>query len=423
VNLCQIGCSAGAQYGAIGSTTANGTLQTAAFQMRSSSSFATNLALGNYGGGGGVAPTLATLDYTQIGCPAAGAAGNCGLPVVNTSAVRGSVLRYGGSGNPENLIYTNPQFATANWFSNMGNTNYHSLQVEATLRPTHGFSGTMNYTFSKNLGLPGGFTNPVDRHGDYSIVLNNHPHILRTNGNIELPIGPGKLLLGNSHGPLARAFEGWRFGGIYTLSSGNWNSITAQNELYGNGVPDVTNAALLKELLADRGTKWGVKSAAGVVEGDYFDRTKFVKVPDPQCAAVTSLQGLNVPGPFARCNLQALARVVPAGTPGAVALTDGSGNFGQIFLQNPLPGKRGNLGQNILRGLPLWRFDTNIAKAFKVTESTRLLFRLDVFNVLNHAQPGGPNLSINSSFVPFGEITTKNGNDPRVMQGQLRLEF
>src|SRR4029077_7148487 len=119
-----------------------------------------------------------TLDYTKAAnCstltdPAARSAGNCGLPDVNNSVVRGAVLRV--NGNPENFIATNPQFSSANWFSNMGNTNYHSVQLEATLRPTHGFSGTANYTFSKNLGLPGGFTNPVDRHPDYSIVLNNH---------------------------------------------------------------------------------------------------------------------------------------------------------------------------------------------------------------------------------------------------------
>src|SRR5205823_13026924 len=131
-----------------------------------------------------------TLDYTKSGCPAAGAAGNCNLPDVNNSVVRGAVMRI--NGFAENFISTNPQFTTANYLSNMGNTNYHSLQVEGTLRPTHGFSGTLNYTFSKNMGLTGGFTNPVDRHPDYSIVNANHPHILRSNGNVDLPFGPNK---------------------------------------------------------------------------------------------------------------------------------------------------------------------------------------------------------------------------------------
>src|SRR5258708_18834075 len=50
------------------------------------------------------------------------------------------------------LFRSNPQFGgNANYFANMGSSNYHSMQAELTLRPTHGFGGSMNYTFSKNL--------------------------------------------------------------------------------------------------------------------------------------------------------------------------------------------------------------------------------------------------------------------------------
>jgi len=291
------------------------------------------------------------------------------------------------------------------------------------LRPTHGFSGTLNYTFSKNLGLTGGFTNPVDRHPDYSIVNGNHPHILRSNGNVDLPFGPGKLFLRNSSGVIARIAENWRLGGIYTISSGAWSSISAQSMLYANGVPDVTNADLLKELLDSAGVKWGVKGSSAFLEGDYFDRTTWQKVPDPQCGLVTPLQNLNglQTGTTPRCNLQAIAKIVPAGTAGAVANIDGNGNSGMYVLVNPLPGRRGNLGQNVLRGVPVWRFDANISKAIQIGEGKRLEFRADAFNVLNHATPGAPNLSINTSTTPFGQITTKAGN--RIMQAQLRLSF
>ena len=37
---------------------------------------------------------------------------------------------------PENWIVSNPQYANANLFSNNGSSNYHSLQVQTTLRPT-----------------------------------------------------------------------------------------------------------------------------------------------------------------------------------------------------------------------------------------------------------------------------------------------
>jgi hypothetical protein len=370
-----------------------------------------------------VATLLNNLDYTKVGCPAAGDAGNCNLPDVNNSIVRGAVMRL--NGFSENFISTNPQFGTTNWFSNMGNTNYHSLQVEATLRPTHGFSGTANYTFSKNLGLQGNtFTNPVDRHPDYSIVLSNHPHIFRTNGNIEVPIGPGKLLLGKTHGAVARAIEGWRLGSIYTISSGPYASITAQNTLYANGVPDVADPALLKELLANAGTKWGVRSPLGAtIEGDFFDRSKWVMISDPQCAGVTSLQSLNATNGIATCTLLALARIVPDGTAGAIANIDGQGHSGKYVLMNPGPGVRGNLGQNVVRTIPVWRFDSNIAKSFAITETKTLQFRLDVFNILNNAQPANPNLSINTSTTPFGQITSKNAKDPRTLQAQLRFDF
>jgi hypothetical protein len=41
-------------------------------------------------------------------------------------------------------------------------------------------------------------------------------------------------------------------------------------------------------------------------------------------------------------------------------------------------------------------FDSNLSKSFKITEAKTLQFWLDVFNVLNNAQPGTPNLSINT---------------------------
>ena len=442
VNICASGCAAGTTYGAIGGPAVNGVAQTAAYQLRQSSTFNQNLANGNYSG---VAASLATLNYVKgttcstLTDPTARAAGNCDLPNVPTTE-RGAVLRV--NGVPENFILTNPQFnawsaaafgSGVSYLANMGNSNYNSFQAEATLRPTHGLSGSANYTWSRNLGVPatptGAFgpapsiTNPVDRHPDYTIINNNHPHIFRTNGNVELPFGPGRLLFGGSSGAVARAIEGWRFGFIYTLSSSPYANITSASMLYANGVPDVVNTDLLTELLDDAGVRWGTPTSAtsGLTEGRYFDPAKWTKVPDPQCGNVSS----QITVGSIRCNLQALAKIVPAGTPGAVA--DGSGNFGLIVLQNPAPGQRGNLGQNVVKTLPVWRFDTNISKSIKITESKSLQFRADAFNVLNHPQPGAPNLTINPSSLttgaaqPWGQITMKTGT--RTFQGQLRFQF
>jgi hypothetical protein len=117
--------------------------------------------------------------------------------------------------------------------------------------------------------------------------------------------------------------------------------------------------------------------------------------------------------------------VVPAGTPDSAPAS----SFGlpatdtrtlQIILQHPQPGKKGNLGNNAIVGMGNWRFDANLGKTFRISESKSLQVRFDAQNVLNHPQPGTPNFSITGN-APFGQVTTKTGN--RIFQGQMRLNF
>src|SRR5262249_34674113 len=100
-----------------------------------------NLANGNYVA---LANTLNTLNYNTA------FPGNQSMPFV-PSTVQGAVLRF--NGFPENFIKTNPQFNQANLRSNGAHSNYHSLQVQTTLRPTGGLSLEGSYTWSKDLGV------------------------------------------------------------------------------------------------------------------------------------------------------------------------------------------------------------------------------------------------------------------------------
>ena len=177
-----------------------------------------------------------------------------------------------------------------------------------------------------------------------------------------------------------------------------------------------------------KGVRWGIPDGS-FLEGRYFDNNDtFVKVADPQCNAVTNLQNLSglVPAtgvPTLRCTLEAVAMAVPSGTAGAVdrVFADGVTRPSVIVLQNPQPGKRGTLGQNSVIGLGSYRFDANLGKTFRITESKSLVVRFDAQNVLNHPQPATPSFAINNT-TPFGQI---GGNNPktggRLFQGQLRL--
>jgi hypothetical protein len=292
------------------------------------------------------------------------------------------------------------------------------MQGQVTLRPTHGLSATTTYTWSKTMGIPGnGNANPLDRDADYRILYSSVAHDWRTNGTIELPFGPNKLMFGNSSGLLARLLERWQASLILNLSSGQANSIAARTGLtYASAsatagvstTPDIVGAFDLRKgnMVWDSATN----------QGRYLGED-FVLVPDPQCnlGNTTDTMGFNLLT-TATCSLQAVARVVPAGTPGATVI---DGQNVQIVLQNPQPGRQGTLGQATLEGLGVIRFDGNLSKTFRISESKSVQIRVDATNVLNHPTPAAPNFSINND--NFGLSTTKTGN--RSFQGQVRFTF
>jgi hypothetical protein len=235
----------------------------------------------------------------------------------------------------------------------------------------------------------------ADRHADYSLQSDTRIHDFRTNGTFELPIGPNKLLARNSTGVLARTLEGWQVGWILNINSGQPMSIAAQNMLYALGTPDIVGPF---------DTKAGKVRFQEGQTGSYLPAGAFTAVPDPQCARVTALQGLR-----GQCTIDAIADAAS----------------GQILLQNALPGTRGTLGQRILEGPGQWRFDANLRKSIRITESKSLEFRVDARNVLNHPEPADPILDINN--VNFGQIVGTQGNAKstlhREFQAQLRLNF
>jgi hypothetical protein len=78
-------------------------------------------------------------------------------------------------------------------------------------------------------------------------------------------------------------------------------------------------------------------------------------------------------------------------------------------------------GANILTDLPgSWRIDAGLMKNFTITGDAKLQFRLETFNLLNHANLNGPNTSVNSA--DFGKIRGKYGDGRRVQLG-LRFMF
>ena len=78
-------------------------------------------------------------------------------------------------------------------------------------------------------------------------------------------------------------------------------------------------------------------------------------------------------------------------------------------------------GVNLIDQLPwAWRVDAGLMKDFRIVGDTKLQFRLEAFNLFNHANLNDPNLSVGSS--DFGTIRGKYGEGRRIQLG-LRFMF
>jgi hypothetical protein len=347
-----------------------GTHVTGSEALRRNATFYTNIANGNF------VAVARTLNTTNIG-------------TVQPPLTNGGLLRSSGQ-FPENFIAVNPQFGTINYRTNSDSSNYNSLQTQLTLRPTHGIQYQATYTWSRSLGVLSntqGFRDLLNQRADYTLQGSHRKHDFRSYGTFDLPIGPGRLIAGNSSGVLARVIEGWKLGAIINMASGAPLNIGGQTTLYLNGTPDVVG-----EFPREGKVVWPLNQ--GDVFGNFFSQ-QYQRVTDPACTRQPSTLSI-------RCTNTALA--------------DANGN---IVLQNAAPGQLGSLGMRTIEGPGSWDFDANIQKSFRVAEQKNLTFRMDATNVFNHPTPGAPNLNINAG--TFGQITTKTGS--RTVQAQVRFDF
>jgi hypothetical protein len=447
LNISSVTTSGTVTYGAVGTcvtqpagTTAptvgqngcaaNQVLQRGSAHLRRNQTFTTNLANGNYVG---VINSLANLSNVTSGLQTlpTGLAGvsarvlrngcdrlannlyNPGLAASNTNIPTRCF--------PEDYFIAAPQFGTATYHGNFSHNNYHSLQAQYTLRASEGISLQGTYTWQKLLtDRYNTYVDPRNRQGDYSLDYASIFHEYRMNGSFELPFGPNKLIFGNSSGMLARVLERWQLSIIYNVGSGAPRDTFSAQKLYAGGGGNQPQAR--PNIIGpweNPETEYLWNGPNGVSGTIYGFPNPYVSYDDPQCfnrVNNTDSMGFNLRN---SCTLNGLAKVVPAGTAGAVLMADGV-TYGIPVLENSLPGTQGNQGARMLRLPGRWTLDGNLGKSFQLTESKSIQVRFDATNILNHPNPGEPNYNTQSD--NFGQVTGRQGA-PRSFQGQLRFQF
>jgi hypothetical protein len=285
-----------------------------------------------------------------------------------------------------NNIFIQPQYATFAAYSTIGDSNYNALQLSLRKRLSNGLQFDVNYTYSHSLDTASGTESSGTISSGASLILNpldlrenrgnsdfDARHLINANFIYDLPIGKGRKFLSNNK--IADwLIGGWQFAGIY-----RWNTGFPIGQPFDDG---------------RWATNWNVQSNG-------------VRLTDSGVSPTKNGAG-GLPNLFS--NQTAAYR-----------------NY-----RNALPGEAGD--RNILREPNYISFDAGLSKSFRVTETQKIFFKAEGFNITNTQRltgianfrlgqdPFAPGSSGGNAPDDFGRFTNIQGS-PRVFQFVLRYEF
>jgi hypothetical protein len=198
-----------------------------------------------------------------------------------------STLGRGATITQNRLWVRYPQFTTLTvQGANTGRALYHSLQMKADKRLTHGLNLLWAYTFSRL--MDNNTTSIVNERHYRSVSAFDQKHVMRLAFTYQFPF---RFTGGGMNMVWRQAFGGWAVSGFGTLASGVPLSVSQSN-----GRPlRISNPKLdgsISSRLGDR------RDASGRVLNPYFDIAAFLPLPD-QCTVSPeppALDELRAPG-------------------------------------------------------------------------------------------------------------------------------
>jgi hypothetical protein len=275
-----------------------------------------------------------------------------------------------------------PQYGALAVYSTIASSDYHGGTFTLRQRFRNTLTYDINYTFSKSMDDVSGlqtdapFTpfvlNALDLQQQRAVSDFDVRHVVNANAIWQLPMGRGRMLLGDTNSVADAILGGWQLTGIFRWNSG----LPVEAPLDFGGWP----------------TNWNRRN--------YTTR-------------ITNIQSNPNRG----------------GTNPANLFSDPEAAFHSF--RSGLPGERGD--RNIFRYPGFVTLDMGLAKSWNMpwSEKQQLQFRWEVFNVTNtqpltsvdgFVQAVDPFLSSSTPTGSFGNFTAIQGS-PRVMQFGLRFAF
>jgi hypothetical protein len=246
-------------------------------------------------------------------------------------------------------------WGTINWTNPIGIDNWNAFEVSVKHPMSRNFNFTLAYTWSHNLDNAGGFQNPYNLHSAYGNSSLDTPQVLTFSGIFTEPWFKS--------GRKSLILGGWKYSDMTTLQSGSYGTFGISGSNLGpisrpNIIGPISYTKQWKPSQYGSSATWfNQGTAAGTATGSVFQR--------------------------------------PA-----------NGYYGT-----------GSNGNALGPGVQVWNMA--LYKAFPIREGMGLEFRAEYFNVFNHTNPNGPNLTAGNA--SFGQISSSK--DPRIGQMSLKLSF
>lgn len=298
--------------------------------------------------------------------------------------------------NGNNVL--NP-FAEVDFKTSGGSDSYNALQTQLSRRLGSGLTMNAQYTFGKSFGTTAGSNEArtaannartIDE-WDYDRSVNNFDvrHTFNLSALYDLPIGKGKHY---DLGAAGNAILGnWEVGAIINARSGLPIEV-------GIVRPDLA----VQCVNAGGCTINTSATATTLVPQGFTAQLPTVSGANPLPVGFAAV--VNVPGGGASRNVRR-PDLIPGVNP---YLNNDRNILNPAAFAIPAAGAFGNLGRNALRGPSFSQADLIFAKRFAITETVKLQFRTEVFNIFNRANFALPASTINVGLPTMTFNTTAN---------------
>jgi len=253
-----------------------------------------------------------------------------------------------------------------------GYTRYGDLQLQLSQRFSGGLNTRVMYTHAASRDKYT-YLNPYDPKPVWEDNGDARPHVFVWTGTYNLPFGKARRFI--TSGPLRTVVSGWQIGWMYKYQSGI--------SIIFTGLP---KAPLFY----------------------YGDVNKIAERLNQQAVHSKDIHVWFDPTASYRTNTTA---PIPSDYVGF----EGRGSFQPAYNVNTVPVRFTDVRADALR---FW--NANIKGEFRVTESFKVRFGVDLMNLTNHTNFGGPNVTPTSS--NFGRVTAQAGSG-RMIQAHLRVQF